>query len=599
MNITGPSASDKEGSFPSGNALSRREFACKAALALGGWMAAAPGRAQERNAAAASPGSGRASPATVYALCRKLVVERKALWLNTAGTAIPKLRRARREPAQIVNAIRDAAAFQGWRAAPSGSLAAALNRPMLPGQSVILDFGGHVTGFFSCSVLPLAAPMDAPIRLSLVFGEVLAEVAEPPEAYAGALPRSWLQNEILTIDECPSAAQAARRCAFRYVKITVLDASREAAFGFSGFWCDAVTSADDSRLFPFSARSPEDAALDQAALRTLREGMQTVFEDGPKRDRRLRLTCLRQQAQANYATYRNNTLAKRCLYILAGLADEHGRVASSAIERPAPTRCGPDLLDDSALFASALLDYLRASGDVITARDLWPLALVQLDFTLGRVNKDGLFSPPEDGSLFIDWNDRLDRQAAGHAMVLYGARATQALGLQLQKGREIRFLPEILARMSAAARQRLWDGSQGLFVSGPSRQVSWASQAWMTLAGVLEPSENAAVLKKMLLHPSAEKPRSPYLWTQVVEAFFAAGMPAEAAASLHAYWGGMIHKGADTFWEVFDPENDLASPYGSHLVNSYCHGWSCAPAHFLRRHASDDNASPSLPPRAP
>ena len=31
-----------------------------------------------------------------------------------------------------------------------------------------------------------------------------------------------------------------------------------------------------------------------------------------------------------------------------------------------------------------------------------------------------------------------------------------------------------------------------------------------------------------------------------------------------------------------DVRRSLASPYGSHLMNSYCHAWSCTPAYLLR-----------------
>ena len=46
--------------------------------------------------------------------------------------------------------------------------------------------------------------------------------------------------------------------------------------------------------------------------------MQTVFEDEPKRDRRLWLGDLRLEALANYETYRNFDIVKRSLYLLAG-----------------------------------------------------------------------------------------------------------------------------------------------------------------------------------------------------------------------------------------------------------------------------------------
>ena len=50
------------------------------------------------------------------------------------------------------------------------------------------------------------------------------------------------------------------------------------------------------------------------------------------------------------------------------------------------------------------------------------------------------------------------------------------------------------------------------------------------------------------------------------------------------YWGGMVQKGADTFWEVYDPNDDCRSPYNSHLVNSYCHAWSCTPVYFINKY---------------
>jgi hypothetical protein len=85
---------------------------------------------------------------------------------------------------------------------------------------------------------------------------------------------------------------------------------------------------------------------------------------------------------------------------------------------------------------------------------------------------------------------------------------------------------------------------------------------------------------------TAAKPVTPYMHHYVVEALLAAGMRDDAMRLLRSYWGGMVRKGADTFWEVYLPDDDLASPYGSHLMNSYCHAWSCTPTYLLRREAA-------------
>ena len=508
---------------------------------------------------------------------------RRASWLQQAEAATPKLIRTLKKPAGVVKVEKDAASFQGWKVVPAGGVASVYDRPLVPGDGFILDFGEHFTGEFIFSLRAFGIPVDAPVRLALIFGEVPAEMAEPFDPYAGTLARSWLQDEVINIDDVPGTVRLPRRYAFRYVKVTVVSASKHGKFGFSNIAAEAITSADEARLLPFTPRDADEAALDRVARATLRDCMQTVFEDGPKRDRRLWLGDLRLQALANYATYRNYDLVKRSLYILAGTATVKGLVGTCSFERPEPSRGDNSILDYTALFAPTVLEYLVASGDRRTAEDLWPLVLKQLDFTLEPVNPDGLFISPKGWWLFIDWHRTLDKQAPEHAIVLYGLKATLALAAMLGKTAEVASFAAIVPRMEAAARQHLWDEKLGMFVSGPKREISWASQAWMVLAGVPSAEQGRRALSGVMRHPGAEKPVTPYLYHYVVDALLTAGLPDEARRLLHSYWGGMIRKGADTFWEVYLPDDDYASPYKSHLINSYCHAWSCTPAYLLRR----------------
>ncbi len=122
--------------------------------------------------------------------------------------------------------------------------------------------------------------------------------------------------------------------------------------------------------------------------------------------------------------------------------------------------------------------------------------------------------------------------------------------------------------METAARARLWDESLGLFVSGPARQVSWASQAWMVLAGATSPEQAKRAISGVSQHPAAIKPVTPYAHHYVVEALLPTGQRDEAWRYVQSYWGGMIEKGADTFWDVYVPNDDRLSPYDDHLINS-------------------------------
>ena len=77
---------------------------------------------------------------------------------------------------------------------------------------------------------------------------------------------------------------------------------------------------------------------------------------------------------------------------------------------------------------------------------------------------------------------------------------------------------------------------------------------------------------------------TPYLYHHYVQALLDVGERDKALQVLTDYWGGMVKEGADTFWELYDPSDPNASPYGGTIVNSYCHAWSCAPAFFLRKY---------------
>ena len=519
----------------------------------------------------------------------KLIEQRRSSWLAKAEKATPELIRTTRKPVAVVKVEKDPASFQGWKVVATNQPASAYDRPMSPGDSFILDFGEHFAGHLFLSLRRFDIPVDAPVRLSLIFGEVPAEMAEPFDPYPGTLTRSWLEDEVVNCDDVPLTIRLTRRYAFRYLKVTVLSCSRHGQFGFSDIRAEAVTSADEKRLLPFTPRNTDDEALDRVSRRTLRDCMQTVFEDGPKRDRRLWLGDLRLQALANYATYRHFGLVKRSLYLLAGTATDQGLVSTCMFERPTPSRGDNSILDYTALLAPTVLEYLEASGDRRSAQDLWPLVLKQLDFTLEPVNRDGLFIPPKGWWLFIDWHRTLDKQAPEHAIVLFGLKATLKLAEKLGKTKEAAFISEIIPRMETAARQQLWDDSLGLFISGPKREVSWASQAWMVLAGVPSAEQARRALSGVMQHPGAEKPVTPYMHHYFVEALLAAGLREEAWRHVQSYWGGMIRKGADTFWEVYLPEDDFASPYKSHLMNSYCHAWSCTPAYLLRRDRMEES----------
>lgn len=343
--------------------------------------------------------------------------------LKKAESFRPSIRKEEVRPQRIVDLVEDETKLNGIGVADSVKEIKYLKRyGLMRDDSLILDFGDHRVGTFQIDIDQTGSPQDAPLFLRLKFAEIPAELGAESGDYEGWLSRSWIQEELVHVDELPYTLKLPRRYSFRYVELRVIDTSPKWQAVFSNPLVIAESSADYSRLPSVELEDGELQKIYDVGVKTLAECMQDVFEDGPKRDRRLWLGDLRLQAQANYATFDNTALVKRC-------------------------------------------------------------------------------------------------------------------------------------------------------------------QVWMVLAHVMSEGENRKIMETMTkkLFP-IKNIATPYMYHHIMEALFEAGLKKNAVELMKHYWGTMISLGADTYWEAFDPAQPDYSPYGSPVVNSYCHAWSCTPVYLIRRY---------------
>ncbi len=448
------------------------------------------------------------------------------------------------------------------------------------GDMVCLDFGTHLVGKVALKLGYTGSHPDAPVWLRLKFAERECELSENAEDYHGWISTGWIQQEQLHIDVLPSILELPRRYAFRYLQIEVLDVSSKYCLTIEDAFCIATTSADERNLESILG-TPRQAHLDAVACRTLRNCMQEVFEDGPKRDRRLWLGDLRMQALTNYETFRNFDLVKRCLYLFAGTTLAKGRVGACVFLEPEIEVDDTVMFDYSLFFITTLLDYYKVTNDLKTLKELAPTGWKQIELVQNYFDESGLVRDSDVlGWCFVDWNLGLNKQASAQGIYLYCLKAAIETARILGENDRAEALEADYAAKKQAAKM-LWDEAKGFYVSGEGKQISWASQVWLVLGG----AENADsdLLKRLEDCQEAEKMVTPYMYHNYVDALISAGERDKALEALNTYWGGMLDEGADTFWELYNPENPNESPYGGTIVNSYCHAWSCAPAYFLRK----------------
>ena len=455
------------------------------------------------------------------------------------------------------------------------------------GDSVVIDLGNHYVGYFSFVMKKVTEYIDAPVRLVIRFCEVERELCDDYDDYNGWLSASWLQEEVVNVD-FPGRFELPRRYAARYIRITVKYTPKP--LELSDFNFKAVTSANPADLIPHKINDPLMKRIDEVAVNTLKNCMQRMFEDGPKRDRRLWIGDLRLEALANYYTFNNYDIVKRCLYLFAATdRNSYGFMPGFLYEYPVYESGSWFLEDYSLLYVCSLCDYLEHSGDIETFHDLYETAKSIVDAAISTLDSDGFMTTPADGDAFIDWCEGLEKMTAIHGVYLYTldlwcnalARANMLDPLsgyvtKLEEGR-------------TNALAKLYDHDKKAFInSRDNYQYSVHATVWMILGGVLDDKEGRTVLLNVLNSKESVKPFTPYMHHYALLALCRVGLFTEAEAYIKRIWGGMIDLGADTFFEAYVPGDPDFSPYDDRKVNSMCHAWSCTPTYFIRKYAMGD-----------
>ncbi len=453
------------------------------------------------------------------------------------------------------------------------------SEPLGKDDEIIIDFGTHVVGTIEFDIEAVGSPPDAPLLFDLQFAEMPVEFTGSLENYEGWISKSWLQTAREYVDVLDHHYTNSRRYSFRYMKIKVWDTSKKFKVVFKNIKVNNVSSV--KQFAPSQHVNELYKKIADASMLTLRNCMQEVYEDGPKRDRRLWLGDLYLQAQANYYSFNDQELVKRCLYLFAGVPDGDKRITANLFIKPNIIADDTYLVDYSMHFINTLADYDQYIDDEQTVKDLYQTAKDQIEFGLSYTTSDNLFEEQSFWWSFFDWNDDLIKSTAMHGLFIFSLGNMRKLAEKYDQD-YIASIDKYIIDFKSSAVEKLYNNETQMFEA--NGQYSMHSQIWMVLADVLPSDDAQKLMLKIYNQPLEIKLVTPYAQHFFVEALIKVGLMDEAKTVIKKYWGGMISLGADTFWELFDPEDVSRSPYGSHLANSYCHAWSCTPIYFINKY---------------
>lgn len=477
-------------------------------------------------------------------------------------------------PTAFINIEKDENIFQGCKV----KKLADISFPFTLGkEEVIIDFGDHYTGYLHIAAqgMPGRIP-DSPTLINFTFGEMPIEISEKFVPTKQSLSVGWLQNDYKSIAFMPYEGSLERRYSFRYLKL-----KREDSVYFdvqiTDLFIDAVSAVDMDDVIPFSSGDELLDKIDFMCVKTLKECEQDVFEDGPKRDRRLWIGDLRLQALVDYNTFKNIDLIKRCIYLFAHNLNNEGLVAPCVFPDSPPYIDQWIYLDYSLCLVLCLSDYLENTGDEELPAELYEIALNQIKYAEKAFDRK---SAKINAPFFIDHGE-YNRSIAALGYFAYTIKHAKKLSQQTE------WLDKVYDDVCKAL-LTYRDIDTGLFVTREG-EISWQSQVWAILSGALTIDESRELLRKTKETDPKIRMSSPFMTHYYLEALFYCGEFDTAVDYIKEYWGAMIDSGFDCCPECFDLRDEMITPYSSVILNSACHAWSCTPSYWIRTYYNKNN----------
>lgn len=414
----------------------------------------------------------------------------------------------------------------------------------------VYEFETEYTG-----VLQVKTPVPAGLRL--YCGESYEEAVDKEHCYY-----SW-QPDPLT-GKCPA-------CAFRYVFIPGVRQELTGIYQYVDIPLKASFAGDDEQL----------NQIWSVAAHTFRLCSGVFFIDGVKRDKWLWAGDAYQSLFVNRYLFSDPEIEQRTLLALRG-------------NDPVTTHINT-ILDYSMLWLLGVKRHMDVYHDPAFLEAIFPKLESMMKFLEGQCREDGFLTGRPGDWVFIDWAD-LDKTGAFGAeqMLLHGCyEAMEEFSRML--GTDARTWNEKKNCLYDRIQSAFWDEEQGAFIDSfesGKRHVTRQTNLLAMRFHAADEKQKESILKHVILNHEVPAITTPYFAFFELDALGEAGMTEELLSRMRSYWGGMLGRGAVTFWEEFDesvPAEEQYDMYGDKFGKSLCHAWAASPVYLIGRYLAGVN----------
>ncbi len=315
---------------------------------------------------------------------------------------------------------------------------------------------------------------------------------------------------------------------------------------------------------------------------TLELTTREFFIDGIKRDRWVWSGDAAQSYLMNYYLFNDNDCVKRTIWLLAGKAPITSHINT--------------IMDYTFYWFISIADYYLYSGDRAFLSQIYPSMCDMMDYVLGRTDAEGMVQGLSGDWVFVDWADQaMDKTgqlAFEQVLFCQSLKAMASVASVLDQTDDAQKYRTLADNLAAKLLPAFWNEEKQALVHNrvdgkQSREVFRYANMFAIMYSLLSDSKKESVAQSVIFNSEVPAITTPYMRFYELEALCMLGKQDSVMQEMKAYWGGMLEKGATSFWEKYIPQEegrDILSMYGRPYGKSLCHAWGASPIYLLGRY---------------
>ena len=333
--------------------------------------------------------------------------------------------------------------------------------------------------------------------------------------------------------------------------------------------CDAI-------FYPSSYKGAfacSDSLLTQIWMNsayTLRLCMHDFLLDGIKRDRLPWTGDLVTSLLANAYSFSEPELVRRSIVALGRAGIQEKDING--------------IIDYSLWWIIAQDLYQLYYSDSLHLKHEWNRIKETLNTLSTRCNSEGFLIPTKDNWLFIDWVEQ-DKWTALQILWWWAQNSGSKLAQRVGDSETANYWQDSSNKLKRELVKAAWNETEQVWQSkNDSNSEITRHPNFLSIVSGITLSNQCAGIKNILENNNIKPVGTPYMAAFEVMALSQLGNTDYMLNHVKEYWGGMLEKGATTFWEAYNAKETIKEQYSFYnrpYGKSLCHAWSAGPAAFL------------------